>query len=551
MTASSQPTSPSLGSGNRPHRRNGPARKRWLDGSVGYEIYVRSFADSNDDGIGDLPGVTGRLDYLKWLGVDIVWLTPFYPSPGHDHGYDVANYCDVNPIHGTLADADELIERTHKLGMRIIFDIVPNHTSSEHRWFKTALADPTSPERGYYLFKDPAPDGGPPNNWPSHFGPTAWTLDQASGQYYCHLFLSEQPDLNWRNPAVRAEFDAIYRFWFERGVDGFRIDVAHGLLKHAGFPDIPQIKAIAPGAGPMETFFSFDHRYDLDQDDNVEIFARWQDVARPYDAALIAENGVEDHGRMLRYVGDQALDLTFFLKPGWMGWEPAKLIDELVDLAELEPNQIAWCISNHDQARPASRFGDGPGGRNRALAVTTLTFALGGVPFLYQGEELGSPNGVIRPEDRHDPISTRNDTDEGRDVCRTPMAWNNNRYNGFSRVTPWIKAEDRPSDFTVAGQHANSAAPLHRYKRLIALRHELADLWQAPFRRVPSGRSDVAVIQRGGVLVVANLGESQFAVNLGDQQWEVAFASQGADGDLANGIVNITAETSVIFVAQT
>jgi len=522
--------------------------KQWLDGAVGYEIYVRSFADSTGDGIGDIAGVTGRLDYLKWLGVDIVWLTPFYPSPGHDHGYDVSSYCDVDPRHGSLGDVDTLIERAHQLGMRVIFDIVPNHTSSEHRWFKAALADPTSPERDYYLFRDPKPDGSPPNNWVSHFGPTAWTLDPASGQYYCHLFLPEQPDLNWRNPAVRAEFDAIYKFWFDRGVDGFRIDVAHGLLKNPEFPDLPLRSEIPPGAGPMETFFSYDHIYDMDQDDNVEIFSRWQNVARPYDACLLAESGVTDHLRLARYVGEGALDLTFFLKPGWMDWQPAKLLEELVGLAIVEPHGVSWVVSNHDQARPASRFGDGAVGRNRSMAVTTLMFALGGVPFLYQGEELGSPNGEIAPENRSDPISTRNDTTEGRDVCRTPMAWNSDRFNGFSTGQPWLISEERAPDFTVAGQHANPAAPLHRYRRLIALRKQLPELWEADIKPVPSGRDDVAVIQRGTTLTVANFSTAPFAINLGDGSWRVAFASQGGDGDIASGIVNVAAETTAIMI---
>ena len=320
--------------------------KQWLKGAVGYEIYVRSFADSNGDGIGDIAGITGRLDYLKWLGIDIVWVTPFYPSPGHDHGYDVSFYCDVDPRHGSLDDVDAMLERAHQLDMKVIFDIVPNHTSSEHRWFKAAIADPTSPERDYYLFRDPLPDGSPPNNWVSHFGPTAWTLDEKSGQYYCHLFLPEQPDLNWRNPAVRAEFDAIYKFWFDRGVDGFRIDVAHGLLKNPDFPDLPLRSEIPDGAGPLETFFSYDHIYDMDQDDNVEIFTRWQDVARPYDACLLAESGVTDLERLVRYVGDGALDLTFFLKPGWLGWEPQTFVSELSELAAMEPNGVSWVISN-------------------------------------------------------------------------------------------------------------------------------------------------------------------------------------------------------------
>lgn len=527
-----------------------PGTKKWLDGAVGYEIYVRSFADSNGDGTGDLAGVTGRLDYLKWLGVDIVWLTPFYPSPGHDHGYDVANYCDVDPRHGTLEDADALIERAHQLGMRIIFDIVPNHTSSDHRWFKKAIADPSSPERNYYLFRDPAPGGGPPNNWPSHFGPTAWTLDEKSGQYYCHLFLPEQPDLNWRNPAVRAEFDAIYRFWFDRGVDGFRIDVAHGLLKHPDFPDIPQRKEIAVDAGPMERFFSFDHIYDLDQDDNVDIFTRWQDVARPYDACLLAETGVEDPKRLARYVAPGALDLSFYLKPGWSSWKPVELLAELLAVAAEASRGISWVISNHDNARPVSRYGGGTTGINRSLAVSTLLFALGGVPFLYQGEELGSPNGDIDPADRTDPISTRNDTDEGRDVCRTPMAWNNDRFNGFSTAPPWLKAKDRPNDFTVAGQHANAAAPLHRYRRLIALRQHHPDLWRGDLQVVDTRRADVAAVQRGNTLTIANLGSEPFVINLGDHTWRVVFASQGGDGDAARGMVNVSAETTVVLVLE-
>ncbi len=521
------------------------SKKQWLDGAVGYEIYVRSFADSTGDGTGDLNGVTDRLDYLKWLGIDIVWLTPFYPSPGHDHGYDVSNYRDVDPSHGTLADAERLIERVHELDLRIIFDIVPNHTSSEHEWFKAAIADPTSPERDFYLFRDPAPNGGPPNNWLSHFGPTAWTRDERSGQYWCHLFLPEQPDLNWRNPAVRDEFDDIYRFWFERGVDGFRIDVAHGLLKHPELPDLPQIKDIAPGAGPMETFFSFDHIYDLDQDDNVEIFERWQDIAAPFDACLLAESGVEDHERLARYVQPGALDLTFFLKPGWMKWNPDKLVAELVGLAKVEPHGIAWVISNHDNARPVSRFGNS----DRALAVTTLMWALGGVPFLYQGEELASPNGLIAPGDRHDPISTRNETDEGRDVCRTPMAWTDAFQNGFTTGSPWLRSEPRPVQFTVEGQTADPRSPLHRYRSLIELRKTHPDLWQAELVFSDTGRPDVAAARRGTTFTIANLGSEPASVDLPEGSWHIVFASRvpASDTSPVTGTVTVPAETSVVF----
>jgi len=405
-----------------------PFGRSWLRGAVGYEIYARSFADSTGDGFGDLAGMTSRLEYLAWLGVDIIWLTPIYPSPDHDHGYDVANYRAVRSEHGTVADVEALVTRAHELGMKFIMDIVPNHTSWDHVWFQKALEDPSSPERDMYLFRDPAPDGGPPNNWISHFGGPAWTLDEKSGQYWCHLFVKEQPDLNWRNERVRQEFEDIYRFWFERGVDGFRIDVAHGLLKHPSFADNPQRETPAPNAGPLEIFFSYDHDFDMDQDENVEIFQQWQSVAAEYDATLLAESGVTNHERLTRYVGPDALDLTFFLKPGWMSWEPEKLVAELTALAEMEPHGMSWTISNHDNPRPVSRFsrdvgGDLTVGLDRSLAVSTLMMALGGVPFLYYGEELGMPDGAVDPDKREDPIATLNDEDggESRDVARTPM----------------------------------------------------------------------------------------------------------------------------------
>ena len=211
----------------------------WWHGTIGYEIYPRSFADSNADGIGDIAGITERLEHLAWLGVDAVWVAPFYQSPGFDHGYDISDYRAIAPHHGTLDDFDAFVARAHELGLRAIVDLVPNHSSSHHEWFQQALQGKDNPYRDYYVWRDPAPDGGPPNNWLSHFGGPAWTLDEASGQYYCHLFLPEQPDLNWDNEAVRAEFDEILRFWCERGIDGFRIDVAHALVKDQAFPRQP------------------------------------------------------------------------------------------------------------------------------------------------------------------------------------------------------------------------------------------------------------------------------------------------------------------------
>jgi len=528
-------------------------KKAWLHGAVGYEIYTRSFQDTTGDGFGDLRGITQRLEHLAWLGVDIVWLTPIYPSPDHDHGYDVADYRSVRPEHGDIEDVKALLDRAHELGLKVLLDIVPNHSSSEHEWFEKALSDPSSPERAMYLWRDPAPDGGPPNNWLSHFGGPAWTLDESSGQYYCHLFLPEQPDLDWRHDAVLDAFDDIYRFWFELGVDGFRIDVAHGLLKHSSFSDNPRSSTPGPDAGPLERFFAFDHLHDMDQDENVEIFARWQAIADEYDATLLAESGVEDHERLARYVGPEALDLSFFLKPGWMDWDPEKIIREHLGLAEIEPDGISWIISNHDQPRVASRYSKGglplEVGQMRALAVTTLHMALGGVPFIYYGEELGLASAEIDPAGREDPIATRNDTEggEARDVARTQMPWDSSAQNGFSATTPWIHSPDRSVAETVEGQRANPDAIVHRYRELLRVRKANPDLYDAPFERLEAPTAAVGVVRRGSMLVIANLTESSQQIGLPDGVWRCEFISNGWIPVDTTDALTLESERSVIL----
>jgi len=236
------------------NRPNGRPNSPWWRGAVGYEVYIRSFADASGDGIGDLDGITSHLEYLAWLGIDAVWITPFYPSPGFDHGYDVSNYTDIDPIHGSLGDFDRLVDRAHSLGMRVVVDIVPNHSSSRHPWFLEAAKGPENAYRDFYIWRDPAPGGGPPNNWVSHFGGPTWTFDENSGQYYCHLFLPEQPDLNWDNGRVRGHFDEILRFWMDCGADGFRIDVVQGLIKSSEFADNPQLRPLRDGMTNWEVW---------------------------------------------------------------------------------------------------------------------------------------------------------------------------------------------------------------------------------------------------------------------------------------------------------
>ena len=524
----------------------------WWRGAVGYEIYVRSFADSNGDGLGDLAGITGRLDYLSWLGVDAVWLTPFYPSPGHDHGYDVSDYCAVAPHHGTLEDFDTLVSEAHRRGLRVLIDIVPNHTSIEHEWFARARRDPDGPDRDRYLWADPAPGGGPPNNWLSHFGGPAWTLDAGSGQYWCHLFLPEQPDLNWRNPDVADDFEAILRWWMDRGIDGFRVDVAHGLIKDARLRDNPQIAPLVPGMDPLAAFEALEHRHDMDQLQNTEIFRRWREICGPREVMLLGEVNAPSPDRMARYVTAGALDQAFYLQTTGLGWAPEELLAMVRAMHRASPEGVSWVLSNHDRPRVAGRFGGGESGARRALAVTTLFMALGGTPFLYQGEELGLADGALRGGP-YDPMAVRNPgSGNGRDGCRIAMPWDSSPHNGFSASDPWIDAEPRPAEQTVAGQQSDGDSPLHRYRNLLATRRRHPDMWRAPPEWIETRDPKVAALRRGSIAVIANLAAQRTSVTLGPPGWQPVFAS--GDGghwdDSARDAISVPAETTVVLTCD-
>jgi len=531
------------------HGNRGPTP--WWHGAVGYQVYVRSFADADGDGVGDLAGISSRLPYLAHLGVDLVWITPFYPSPGFDHGYDVADYCDVDPSHGTLADFDHLVAEAHRLGLRVMVDIVPNHTSLHHPWFRAALADPTGPYRGYYHWRDPAPDGGPPNNWVAHFGGSAWTLDRASGQYYLHLFLPEQPDLNWTNPAVLDEFDAILRFWCDRGVDGFRIDVAHALSKDPWLRDNPVLYPVTAGMEPARAFAAFEHRYDLDQNPTVGIFRRWRTVVDPYEAALLGETGPPDPVRLARYHDrGAALHHTFFLRPAWMSWDPMLLRDGLRGVHLASPDSVAWVIENHDTNRAATRFGGGDRGRRRALALTTLLMGLGGMPFVYQGQELGNENGEVALEALTDPVSTRNPgATSGRDGARTAMAWDDGPGNGFTEAAAaWLVSTPRPLADTVAGQVDDPGSWLNTHRRLISFRSQHGDLVDAPVRWLDTDSGLLVALQRGSVLVACNLDEHPADLTLPEGGWALGFSSRPDTPVTVTATIAVPAETSLILV---
>ncbi len=553
MQSRQQTDSPGSHEPSSPEGAVGRLRTPWWEGAVGYQIYVRSFSDSTGDGIGDLRGISERLDYLVWLGVDAIWLTPFYPTSGHDHGYDVSEYCDVSPQHGTLEDFDHLVRSAHRRRLRVIVDLVPNHTSIDHRWFVRALDGRDSPDRDRYLWSDPAPDGGPPNNWRSHFGGPAWTLDETSGQYWCHLFLPEQPDLNWRNERVRSSFDAILRWWIDRGVDGFRIDVASGLIKDSQLRNNPQIAPVYLDMNPREAFAAFDHRYDMDQPETLDIFRRWRRICQPSDILLLGEVGHSAPERVARYVEPGALDRAFFLPLSWVGWSPPDIVAMLRSMHRAAPDAVAWALSNHDRMRVAERFGGGRTGQRRSLALTTLMMALGGMPFLYQGEELGLGDGVVRAGGQQDPFTVRNPgAANGRDGCRTPMPWDETLHNGFSPSQPWIDAEPRSAEKTVDFQRRDPGAPVHRYRQLLAARRSHPDLWRAPTEWIETEDPSVVVVRRGSAMVVSNLTDRNTKLPLHPPGWQTIFASYPSVsiGNRAPEEVFVPAESTVILASD-
>lgn len=520
----------------------------WHRGAVGYEVYVRSFADASGDGIGDLEGVRRHLDHLVWLGVDAVWITPFYPSGGFDAGYDVTDYTAVSAQHGTLEDFDRLIDEAHQRGLRVLVDIVPNHSSHLHPWFQAAVEDPDGQYRDYYIWRDPKPDGSPPNNWVSHFGGPAWTLEPRSGQYYLHLFLPEQPDLNWTNPAVRREFEQILRFWCKRGVDGFRVDVAYGVAKDPEFRDNPQLMPITYAMEPNEVFEAFDHLHDIEQDHNLEVFEEWRSIASEYDVLLIAEVRTDDPDRASRYTAaGTAFDLVFYLWPGWAPWDPALLVSRTRAMCDRCRDGVAWVLDNHDQSRSVSRYGGGEVGRQRSLAMMTLLASLGGMPFIYQGQELGLEDGQVATADLADPVATRNAGATGRDGSRTVMPWDDGPNNGFGPVTPWLNATTRPPADTVAEQRKRPGSPLSIHRRLLEVRRDHPDIWQEPIQWLES-EPTTAALRRGEVVVVANLGPESAEVELGGPGWKVTFTSwQGSVARVDGDRLLVPMETTVIL----
>jgi alpha-glucosidase len=512
----------------------------WWRDAVTYQIYPRSYADSNGDGIGDVEGIRSRLPYLKELGIDAIWISPWYPSPQHDHGYDVSDYMDIEPDYGTLAQAEQLIKEANDLGIKLIVDIVPNHTSSDHKWFQAALkAGPGSPERNRYMFRDgKGPNGDlPPNNWEAVFGGCAWErvieADGKAGQWYLHLFAVEQPDLNWENPEVVAHLEDVLKFWLDRGVAGFRIDVAHGMFKEKGLPDIRK--------DPAASMLGTEHKPFWDQEGVHDIYRAWRKILDSYpgDRMAVAEAWVSPSERIARYVRSDELQNSFnfeMLTTLWDAKEIKTKINNSIDALEEVGAPTSWVFNNHDVVRSVDRLDLGltnhgdttlsrqgdpkklniARGTLRARSAALMTLALPGGTYLYQGEELAVPEVRDIPEDRlTDPRWKMSGySDRGRDGCRVPMPWTSNPAGAFGFSTnaslkpeqAWLPQSPWWGKYAVDTQDGVEGSTLTMYRKALAIRKGEEGLGDGPMEWIEAGVDVVAFERPGNFACYINFG---------------------------------------------
>ena len=483
----------------------------WWQNGVLYQIYPRSYADADGDGIGDLRGIVSRLDHLEWLGIDGVWLNPTMPSPNDDWGYDVADYCDVHPDLGTLEDLDALVAEAGRRGIRVLLDLVPNHTSDRHEWFVDALRGRDARYRDFYVWADPGPDGGPPNNWLSNFGGSAWTLDEPSGQYYLNNFLPTQPDLNWWSEGVRVAFDDVLRFWYARGIAGFRIDVCHAIVNDRELRDDP---AATPDDHPKVRERGTRQVFSMNRPEVHDVLKRWRGVSEP-DRMLVGETYVLDLEQLIPYygTGEDQLHLAFNFLFVHSDLDAAQLRSVVEAIEEKLPAGAwpVWTGSNHDAGRLATRWAGGDERKARTALLMLLT--LRGTPFLYYGDEIGLPDAALDPAEALDPVPHRTgDPARNRDGCRTPMQWERRPGAGFTvdGAKPWLPFADGRS---VAEQRDDPESALTLVRDLIALRRERADLHAGDYATLAAPDGAWAWRRGAGTVVALNLSDGEVAVD--------------------------------------
>jgi alpha-glucosidase len=463
----------------------------WWQRGVIYQVYPRSFKDSNGDGIGDLCGVIEKLDYLKHLGIDAIWLSPFYPSPMADFGYDISNFTDVDSMFGTMEDFDLLVKEAHGRDLQIIVDYVPNHTSDQHPWFIEARSSRDNPKRDWYFWRDAKPDESPPNNWLAAFGGSSWEWDEHTQQYYLHTFLKEQPDLNWRNPEVKAAMVDVLRFWLDRGVDGFRLDAVHFMMKHPDLLDNPPNPERTIGFKPLGEYDSLIHLHDMAHDDIHDIFRELRALLDSYSNEhprfSIGEIHMQDWAKWASYYGANLDELHMpfnfhFLFSPWTVQDLQSVIDGIE--THIPPG--AWpnfVLGNHDEHRIASRIG-----QDKARAAMMLLLSLRGTPTIYYGDEIGMHDVEIAPELEQDPWGKNvAGIGLGRDPERTPMQWDDSANAGFSaaEVTPWLPVSPDYETVNVTAQSNDPRSMLALTRRLLGLRRETPALHSGRYRAIP------------------------------------------------------------------
>ena len=462
----------------------------WWQRATIYQIYPRSFKDTNGNGVGDLKGVLEKLGYLEELGIQAIWLSPFYPSPMADFGYDVSDYCEVNPLFGDLATFDALLQAAHQCNIKVIIDWVPNHTSDQHPWFMEARSSRDNPKRDWYIWRDPKPDGSEPNNWGSYFGGPAWTLDRLTGQYYLHQFVREQPELNWRNPGLRAAMLDTLRFWLKRGVDGFRMDVIGLIIKDEQLRDNPPDLHASADLPANDLFDRQLHVYNGDQDEVHAVIREIRKVLDEFDDRCGIGELFGRLPRWVRYYGERGdeLQLPFNFRLIYEPWQ-AEAIRRSVDKMEAALPGFAWpnyVLGNHDQPRLASRLG----GQAQARLAAMLLLTLRGTPTLYYGDELGLENGIISPEKIQDPKGKNLGPVLTRDVERTPMQWSSEPFAGFSSVEPWLPVSKDYATRNVASQTEDAKSMLNLYRQLLHLRRGTPALYLGRYEALNADASD-------------------------------------------------------------
>ncbi len=456
------------------YHANNTAVLKWWQTAVFYQIYPRSFQDADGDGIGDLQGIMDRLDYFVELGIDAIWISPIYPSPMADFGYDVSDYCDIHPMFGDLETFDRLLEATHARSLKLILDFVPNHSSDQHPWFLESRSSRDNPRRDWYVWKDAQKDGSPPNNWESEFGGSAWEWDEKTQQYYLHTFVREQPDLNWRNPEVVAAMHNVIRFWLDRGIDGFRVDAIHFLMKDPDFPDNPPA---TPGGFRAKWGQALEPVHTIHQPETFQQVRLMRKLFDEYeDRVHIGETLTEDFSQLIPYYGESldGYDIPFNFTATHTPWDSAQMRELIENYYKVIPpgGWPNFVFGNHDRHRLATRYGTE---NHRSAGLLLLT--LWGIPTMYYGDEIGMADVFIPLEQRVDPWGiNKPDSDLGRDPERTPMQWDSSPNAGFTTGKPWLPVAGNFKQVNVAAQSADPHSTLSFYKHLLHLRRDLPAL---------------------------------------------------------------------------